>query len=106
MGWTVERANAVTGGIWLLGMSVLFATGLWWPGILVLAAIATIVQGSARTGGWKAIHGGLWMLVIAGWSLLDYSIVALFVGMGVYAIGAALFRPTSIEKPAYDNSLE
>ncbi len=107
MWWTVERANAVTGGIWLLGLGILFATDFWWPGILVLAGIATIVQGSARPGGWKAIHGGLGMLVIAGWAVLDFSIVALFVGMGVYAIGAALIRPAPIEKkPVYDHSLE
>ncbi len=36
MWWTPERAHAVTGGIWMIGLGVLFATNYWFPGILFL----------------------------------------------------------------------
>ena len=39
-----NQANAVTGGIWLIGMGILFATGLWWPGMLVLVGLTAILQ--------------------------------------------------------------
>ena len=58
MWWDSQRANAVTGGIWLIGLGVLFATRFWFPGILFLAGITAIVQGSARGAGWQPIHGG------------------------------------------------
>jgi hypothetical protein len=31
-------------GIWLIGLAILFFTGLWWPGILVLVGISMVLQ--------------------------------------------------------------
>ncbi len=31
-------------GVWLIGLAVLFLTGLWWPGILVLVGISMVLQ--------------------------------------------------------------
>jgi hypothetical protein len=106
MWWTVDRANAVTGGVWLIGLGILFATHFWWPGILFLIGITAIVEGSARGGGWQAIHGGLWMIVFACWALLGFSVTALFVGLGAYAIISALIAPNPFQKPKVDRTLE
>jgi hypothetical protein len=106
MWWTVERANAVTGGIWLIGLGVLMATGFWWPGILFLVGITAIVEGSARGAGWQPIHGGLLMLLLTCWALLRFSIIALLVAMGFYVIIAALIKPNPFRKPYVDQTLE
>lgn len=106
MWWTVERAHAVSGGVWLIGLGLLFASHLWWPGILILIGITSIVEGSAHRCGWQAIHGGLWMLLFAAWAMTRFSITALFVGMGVYAIITALTSPNPFKKPHVDRSLE
>ncbi len=106
MWWTAERANAVTGGIWLIGLGVLFATEFWWPGILLLIGITAIVQGSARGAGWQPIHGGLWVLLIACWALMRFNMTVFFVALGVYVIIAALIKPSPFQKPYVDQSLE
>jgi hypothetical protein len=106
MWWTVERANAVTGGIWLIGFGVLFATGYWWPGILLLIGVTAIVEGSARGAGWQSIHGGIWALLFAAWALTGFDLTILFVSLGVYAIIAALLKPYPFKKPYVDQSLE
>ncbi len=84
MWWTVERANAVTGGIWLIGLGVLFATGYWWPGILFLVGVTAMVEGSARGSGWQSMHGGLWLLLIACWAMMRFNLTVFFVALGVY----------------------
>jgi hypothetical protein len=106
MWWTAERANAVTGGIWMIGLGVLFATHYWFPGILFLVAISGLVEGSARGAGWQTIHGSLWMLLFAFWAATRFNITAMFVGMGVYAIIAALLKPSVFRKPYVDQTLE
>ena len=35
---------AVQSGIWLVGLAILFLTGWWFPGILILVAISGITQ--------------------------------------------------------------
>jgi hypothetical protein len=106
MWWTSERANAVTGGVWLIGLGILFATRFWWPGILFLAGITAIVQGSARGTGWPSIHGGLWLILIACWVMTRFSMTVFFVALGVYVIVAALVKPSPFHKPYIDQSLE
>lgn len=34
----------VQSAIWLLGLALLFFTGQWWPGILILAAVSGLTQ--------------------------------------------------------------
>src|SRR5438067_9139090 len=34
------------GAVWLIGLAILAWTGWWWPGILVLLAISTLLEGA------------------------------------------------------------
>ena len=34
----------IHGAIWLIGLAILFWTGWWWPGILVLVALSSLSQ--------------------------------------------------------------
>ncbi len=48
----VGRWRSLHSAIWLIGLAILFWTGRWWPGILVLVAISMILEGIlARQGG-------------------------------------------------------
>jgi hypothetical protein len=106
MWWTSQRANAVTGGIWLIGLGVLLATKLWFPGILFLAGITAIVQGSGRHFGWQSVHSGVWLILIAAWAMMRFSMTVFFVVLGVYVIIAAFMRPSPFQKPFVDQTLE
>jgi hypothetical protein len=106
MWWNAERANAVTGGIWLIGLGILFAIKFWWPGILFLVGITAIVQGLARGGGWPSTHGGLWMILIACWAMTRFNMTVFFIALGTYVIIAALIKPSPFQKPVADRTLE
>lgn len=106
MWWTQERANAVTAGIWLIGLGVLFATRFWWPGILFLIGITAIVRGSVGHHGLAPIHGGIWLLLIGCWALMRFNLTMFFVVLGVYVIIVGLTRPNPFQKPYVDRTLE
>jgi hypothetical protein len=40
--------RSIHAAVWLIGLAVLFYTGQWWPGILVLIAISGIVEAMIR----------------------------------------------------------
>ncbi len=102
-----ERADAVDSAVWLIGIGVLFATGYWWPGIMFLLGIASIVQGFVEGRGWYAFQGSLWAFGIGLWAALHYSIAVLFVFLGVSVLLGAFVRPPLLAaKPYVDTSLE
>jgi hypothetical protein len=37
--------DKIHGAVWLIGLALLAWQGWWWPGILVLVAISTLIQG-------------------------------------------------------------
>src|SRR5438876_445365 len=82
MWWNAQRANAVTGGIWLIGLGVLFATHFWWPGILFLAGITAIVQGSGGLADGAGLEGRVsWAEVRLGWNPRGLGIAVLAEGV-------------------------
>ena len=40
--------RSIHAAVWLIGLAILFWTGNWWPGILVLIAISAIVEAMIR----------------------------------------------------------
>ncbi len=40
--------RSIHAAVWLIGLAILFWTGDWWPGILVLIAISAIVEALIR----------------------------------------------------------
>jgi len=45
------------GFFWMIGLAVLFYTGLWWPGILILIGISTILGAATREQGGSPFAG-------------------------------------------------
>lgn len=42
------EAQAVQSAVWLIGLGVLFLTGWWWPGILILVGLSLLVGALVR----------------------------------------------------------
>jgi hydrogenase/urease accessory protein HupE len=101
-----QQAHAISSGVWLIGFGVLFATGYWWPGILILCGITAIVEGWARGQGWYALQGGIWLIMFAVWAMLHFNIAVLFVALGLSMISSAFVRPSFLKKPQVDHSLD
>ncbi len=103
-----ERANKLTGGIWLIGLGILFYTGRWWPGIMFVIGVSAIVEGLVQGRGWYAFQGGLWSIAIGIWAMTHFNIAVLFIGLGVSMVLLALVRPPAFAKPKpfTDNTLE
>ena len=40
--------RSIHGAIWMIGLALLFWKGWWWPGILVLIGISTIIEALIR----------------------------------------------------------
>lgn len=50
--WRKRTKNhELMGALWMIGMGVLFITGWWWPGILILMGVISVV--SAVAGEWS-----------------------------------------------------
>lgn len=102
-----QRANQISGAVWMIGLGILFITGRWWPGILIVIGAGSIAQGLAEGRGWYGFQGGLWAIGLGIWFWFGAPIGALFIVMGVSALLGAIFRPPFLhKKPTMDNSLE
>jgi hypothetical protein len=40
--------RSIHGAIWMIGLAILFLKGWWWPGILVLIGVSTIIEALIR----------------------------------------------------------
>src|SRR5512140_2829695 len=36
--------SGIQSGVWMIGLAILFFTGLWWPGILILMGVSMVLQ--------------------------------------------------------------
>jgi hypothetical protein len=102
------RRRTLIGGIWLIGIGVLFATRFWWPGIMFLIAITAFIEGWLNDQPWYGIQSGFWSAFIGVWALARYSLAFLLIGLGVSTIIGALVKPSPFSKPKpfVDSSLE
>lgn len=101
------RANELSGGVFLLGLGILFFTGFWWPGIMFVIGATAVVQGFARGQGWYALQSGIWTVAIGIWALFHFNIAILLAALGLSMVISAFIRPPMFEKkPVVDNTLE
>ena len=107
MSFDQQRSDSVCAAIWLIGFGVLFATSYWWPGIMFLVGVTSIVQGLVKGRGWYSFQAGLWSIGIGVWALFHFHIAVLFILLGVSMLLGAFFRPPILtSKAPVDHSLE
>ncbi|HLV34005.1 MAG TPA: hypothetical protein VKY59_02775 [Spirillospora sp.] len=80
-----KRADQVAGGVFLIGLAVLFMTGQWWPGILFVIGASSIARGVAEGHDWYSVPGGLWMIGLGLVFLLNFSwpMILILIGMSM-----------------------
>jgi len=100
-----RKADAITGGILLIGLGVLLYTGWWWPGIMFIVGLSSgaglIFRGKTAQGvGTLAL---LWSIPIGIWIIqkaeIPWSLVGpmILIGVGVIVLVKAFFLR---DKPA------
>lgn len=84
--------NQVSGGVFLIGLALLFITGFWWPGILFVIGVSSIARAVyEEEKHWTQASGGLWMigLGLLFWlpGLFSFNFFALLlIGVGLFMI--------------------
>ncbi len=90
-----REENGVTGALLLVGLGVLFLTGWWWPGVMVVLGIAVaaglIFEGRYASGlVAAAIFFAIPLLVSSNIPWGTFAPLVL-IGLGVIALTKALF---------------
>ena len=86
--------GGVSGGMFLIGLAFLAVFNWWWPGILVLLGLTSLI-GSMAAGRsfWVGLQGAFWLLGIAVLAAFDWWWPGILVLAGLSAILGAIFRP-------------
>ena len=110
---TLNKDQAA-GGVFFIGLGILFITGFWWPGILLVLAATKMAGALAAGKRWQAQSSALWLVVIGlAFSLpplvsdllgIKVSFVALLlIGMGLLMLFNADCRPNLDGKKKNDD---
>ena len=84
-------------GIFFVGLGLLFLTGWWWPGIMLVFVVSALGRALAAGKSWQEARGALLLAVIAllfSWPGLMGSLSGafwrwlplIFVGLGLYML--------------------
>jgi hypothetical protein len=93
------RASAISGGIFLIGLGVLFFTNWWWPGIMVVLGLAgcaelvfrgQIGRGIGTLAFFLAIPTVLWLIRVTPirWEIFGPLVL---IGLGVIILVKAFY---------------
>jgi Double zinc ribbon len=86
--------GGVSGGVFLIGLALLFAFNWWWPGILVLLGLTSLIGGmAAGKSFWAGLQGALWLLGIAVLAAFNWWWPGILVLIGISAILGGVLRP-------------
>ncbi|NCF67155.1 MAG: hypothetical protein GWP61_14360 [Chloroflexi bacterium] len=94
-----RQASAISGGIFLISLGVLFVTGWWWPGIMVAIGLASGAELVFRGKVWSGIGSLLFFCGIAvvvelmRATDISWTVIAAFIliGIGVIILVKAFF---------------
>ncbi len=100
-----QRADQVSGGIFLIGLGLLFANVLpWWPGIMFVLGASAIARGFAEGQGWYALQGGIWLIGIGLIFTSGFSWPLLLIILGLSTLFGAWFRPPFARRRGFDET--
>jgi hypothetical protein len=81
-----QRADQIGGGVFLIGLGLLFTDVLsFWPGILLVIGASALASGIAEGQSGQKVTGGLWMLGIGLFFLVGFSwpLILILIGVGM-----------------------
>jgi hydrogenase/urease accessory protein HupE len=93
------RADQISGGIFLIGLALLFLTGFWWPGIMFVIGASAMARGMAEGQQWYTVTGGLWMIGLGIVFWAGFSLPLLLILLGVSSLLGYGFKQQSDQKP-------
>src|SRR5689334_6158642 len=104
MGLSNQRADQISGGIFFIGLALMFAHVLsWWPGIMFVLGAAAIVRGLAEGRGWYALQGGVWLIGIGLVFSVGFSLPLLLVVIGISMLLGTTSRPPFLRNEKLKN---
>jgi hypothetical protein len=79
-----ERADQIAGGVFLVGLGLLFTDVLdFWPGILFVIGASNIARGMAEGRAWYNVSGGVWLIGLGLVFLLNFSWPLILILLGL-----------------------
>ncbi|NPV67288.1 MAG: hypothetical protein HPY64_09115 [Anaerolineae bacterium] len=95
---TKERADQIAGGVFLIGLAILFTTSIgFWPGILFVIGASSLARGMAEGREWYSVQGALWMIGLGLFFAVGFSLPLLLIVIGLSMLFGWRFRPPFIE---------
>jgi hypothetical protein len=95
-----ERAGALSGAIFLFGLSALFASNTIWPGILILfwlTSIPAVIAGTGwKMGLWTTAQTALWLFGLAALFASNTIWPGVLVLAGMSALLVAIVPPSKL----------
>ena len=115
-----QDAGQISGGVFLVGLGLLFLTGWWWPGIMFVTAASIIARTIAEGNDPKTATGAFWLIgigVLFGMPNLIGDIAGGFwnifplilIGIGLFMFFGGRYRPNVDnynEKPKNDDEYD
>ncbi len=84
-GWGIGREKEVSTAVWLIGLGVLFLTGNFWPGILVLVGLSAYMHETAKGDQQGALRSLLFFAGLAAlfWTNLFWPGILILIGLAM-----------------------
>jgi hypothetical protein len=81
---TKQRADQIAGGVFLIGLGLIFFTNVgFWPWILFVLGASSMARGMAEGQAWYSVSGGLWLMGLGLVFLLGFNLPLLLILVGV-----------------------
>ena len=85
--------GGISGGLFLIGLALIALTNWWWPGILVLVGVVSLVSSLMAGRPWMGLQGALWLFGIAIIAQFDWWWPGILVLVGISVILGSVWRP-------------
>ena len=79
---TRKRADQIAGGVFLIGLAVLFMSGDFFPGILFVVGLSALAKETAMGKRWQS-SGALWLIGLGLVFSFGFSLPLLLIGIGL-----------------------
>ena len=109
-----QHAEQVSGGVFLIGLALLFLLDFWWPGIMFVIGASIIARTLAEGKEWTKATGAFWVIGIGlvFWLPdvlnIDFSNLWAFIliGIGLFMLFGGQYRPKMSRHDEHDEYSE